>query len=49
METVWKCRTPGAEHGGQTLFPVIARRVVSDSEKHRIHVPNILLVVIWGP
>ena len=54
-ETALKCCS--AEHSGQKLFPVVVRRlsdqidiarVVTESEKHRFHMPKILLVVMWG-
>ena len=58
-EPAWNCRSACAEYSGQKLLPVVVRRlwnqidrarVVTETEKHGIHVPFFfLLVVIMGP
>ena len=48
-EPAWRCQSACAEHSGQNVLPVIVRRVwnqmnrarvVTESEKHGIHVPK---------
>ena len=58
LSLIGKCRSARTEHRGQKLLLVVAcrlwnqidtARVVTESEKCGIHVPEFLLVVIWGP
>ena len=57
-ELAWKCCSTCVEHSSHKLLPVVvcrlwnqnnSARVVTEKEKHRIHLPKILLVVMWGP